>query len=146
MKLQLTCLSASKDGEISFHYCGSPVKLVQVRFCAGITIQRHFSRRGGAVKDVQACLSARKDRESSFHNCGGPVKLVQACVCAANTLHRRFDRRAGDLKHIQVWFMSQYSLRKQFSPLWRSCESRVSLFMCMRKTHYNSVLAAEEVL
>ena len=67
MKHQKTCLSVSKDGESSFHYCGSPVKLAQALCWAGNALQRHFNRRG-AVKDVQASLSARKDRESSFHN------------------------------------------------------------------------------
>ena len=75
---------------------------MQVRFWVGNTLQRHFNRRGGAVKDVQACLSVRKDRENSFHNCEAPVKLVQARVWAANTLKRRFDSRAGVLKHVQV--------------------------------------------
>ena len=84
---QQTCLSASKDGESSFHYCGSPVKLAQARCWAGNALRRHFYHRGGAVKDVQSSLSAIKDRESSFHNFGAPVKLVQACVCAANTLY-----------------------------------------------------------
>ena len=58
------------------------------------------------MKHVQACLSAREDRENSFHHCGGLLRLVQAC------------------------FMSQGISRKQFSPLWRSCEARASLFMC----------------
>ena len=40
-------LSARKDGESSFHNCGSFVKL------------------------VQACLSAWKDRESDLLHCGG---------------------------------------------------------------------------
>ena len=75
-------LSASKNGENSFHYCGSPVKLVQACLWAGNTLQRHLNRRGGAVKNVQACLNVRKDLESSFHHCGGPVKPVQACLLA----------------------------------------------------------------
>ena len=42
MKHLQACLSATTDGECSFHHSGSLVKL------------------------VQACLSARNDRESSF--------------------------------------------------------------------------------
>ena len=61
-----------------FHHCGSPVKLVQACICVGSTLQRHFHRRGGAVKHVQAFLSTRKDGEISFLHCGSPVKLAQA--------------------------------------------------------------------
>ena len=39
------CLGASKDGESSFQYCGSPVKDVQTCFWAGNTLQRRFNRR-----------------------------------------------------------------------------------------------------
>ena len=52
------CLSASKDGESSFHYCRSPVKLVQACLWAGNTLQRHSNRLGCAVKHVEDCLSA----------------------------------------------------------------------------------------
>ena len=58
------CLSASKAGESSFHYCGSLVKLVQACLCSGNTLHRRFNRRFGAVKQVQACLSTSKDGES----------------------------------------------------------------------------------
>ena len=75
-----SCLSASKGGESSFHYRGSPVKLVQACLWAGNTLQRHLNRRGGAVKHVQVCLCASTDRERKFHQCGGPVKLMQACL------------------------------------------------------------------
>ena len=85
MKHVLACFNVYKDGESSFHYCGSPVKLMQACLCARNTLQRRFNRRGGAVK--QACSSVSKDGESSFHHCGGPVKLVQACLCAENTLN-----------------------------------------------------------
>ena len=68
------CVSASKDGESSFHHCGSPVKLVHVCLCAGNILQCGFNRRRGAVKLVQASLSARKDLESSLYHCGGPVQ------------------------------------------------------------------------
>ena len=73
------CLTESKDGESSFHYCGSPVKLVQACLCAENTLQGRFNRRGGGVKYVQACLSYSNDGERSFHYSGRPVKLVQAC-------------------------------------------------------------------
>ena len=46
MKHLQACLSATTDGECSFHHSVRLVKL------------------------VQACLSARKDRESSVHDCG----------------------------------------------------------------------------
>ena len=46
-----------------------------------------------------------KDRESNFRHCRVPVKLVQACL-------------------------SEERLRKQFSPLGRSCEARAGLFKC----------------
>ena len=52
------CLSARKDGESIFHYCESPVKLVQACLLAGSTLQRHLKPLGCAVKHVQACLSA----------------------------------------------------------------------------------------
>ena len=70
------CLSASKDGESSYNYCGTPVNLVQACLLAGNTLQRHLNRRGSAVKHVQAFLSESKDGESSLHYCGSPVKLV----------------------------------------------------------------------
>ena len=81
-------LSASKDGESSFHYCGSPVKLVQVCLCARKTLHRRFNRGGGAVKHVQACSSASKYGESTFLYCGSPVKLVQACLYAIYTAEK----------------------------------------------------------
>ena len=84
MKHVQACLSARKDGDLSFHNRGCPVKLVQTCLYAGNNL--HFHRRGGAVKHVQACLSARKSEEISFLQCGGPVKLVQSCLCAGNTL------------------------------------------------------------
>ena len=37
MKQVLACLSAREDGESSCHRCGSPVRLVQDRLCAGTT-------------------------------------------------------------------------------------------------------------
>ena len=80
------------------------MKLVQASLCAGDTLQRHFNRRGGAVKHVHDCLSASKDRESCFHRCGGPVKLVQAFLCAGNTLQRRFNRRGGAVKPVQAYW------------------------------------------
>ena len=98
MKHVHACLSDSKDGESSFHYCGSPVKLVQACLWAGNTLQRHLNRRRGAAKHLQASLSARNVRESSIHHCGGPVNLVQACLCVRNTLQRRFNRRGGAVK------------------------------------------------
>ena len=91
MKHVHACLSASKDGESSFHHCGSPVKLVQACLCARNTLQRRFNRRGGAVK--QGCSSAREDGEISFHYCGSlVVKLVQACLWAENTLQTHLKR------------------------------------------------------
>ena len=78
-------LSASKDGERSFHYCGSPVKRVQACLCAQNTLQLRFNRGGDAVKHVQTCSSASKYGESTFHHCGSPVKLVQACLYAIYT-------------------------------------------------------------
>ena len=80
MKHVQACLSASKDGESCFHYCGRPVKLVQACLWAVNTLQRRFKRRVCAVKHVQACLSANKDGEISVHYCGSHVKLVQACL------------------------------------------------------------------
>ena len=62
------CLSTSKDGESSFHYCGSTVKLVQACLWAGNTPERRFNRRGGPVKHVQTCLCTSKDGESSFEH------------------------------------------------------------------------------
>ena len=79
-------LSARKDGESSFHHCGSDASL-----CVGSTLQRRFHCRGVAVKHVQACLSARKDGERSFLHCGIPVKLLQTCLCAVNTLKSRLN-------------------------------------------------------
>ena len=35
MKLMLVCLSAMEDRESSFHYYGSPVRLVQACLCMG---------------------------------------------------------------------------------------------------------------
>ena len=58
------------------------------------------------MKLVQDCLSGRKDLQISFLHCGVTVKLVQACLSG------RKDRK------------------KQFSPLWRSCEARAGLFIC----------------
>ena len=49
-------LSASKDGESSFHTCGGHVKLVQACLCGENTLQRRFNRRGSAVKHVQVCF------------------------------------------------------------------------------------------
>ena len=86
MKLVQACLCASNDGESSFHYCGSPVKLVQASLSAEITLQRRFKHRGSAINHLQSWLSASKDGESSFHYCGSPVKLVQACLWAGNTI------------------------------------------------------------
>ena len=120
-----TCRSASKDRGSSV-LCGGPVKLVQTCLYAGNTLQRRFNRRGGAVKHVQACLCARKDGESNFHHCGGPVKLVQASLCVGNTIQRRFHRRNCAWKYVQE---CQKRWRKQFSPLWRSCEAGANLFM-----------------
>ena len=42
MKHVQACLSVSEDGESSFHYCGSPVSLVQPCLWAGNTLQPHF--------------------------------------------------------------------------------------------------------
>ena len=49
------CLSARKNGESSFHKCGGPVKLEETCLYAGNTLQRRFSRRGGALEHMQAC-------------------------------------------------------------------------------------------
>ena len=78
-------LSASKDGESSFHCWGSPVKLVQACLCARNTLQHRFNRGGHAVKYMQACSIASKYGESTLHHCGSPVKLVQACLYAIYT-------------------------------------------------------------
>ena len=56
---------------------------------------------------MQECLSDRKDLQISFLHCGGTVKHVQVC------LNGRKDRT------------------KQFSPLWRSCETHAGL-LCAR--------------
>ena len=56
MKHAQAWLSARKDGDLSFHNCEGPVKLVQTCLYAGNTLQRRFRRRGGAVKHVQACI------------------------------------------------------------------------------------------
>ena len=82
MKHVQACLSVSKGGKSSFHYCRGPVKLVQACLCAKNTLQCHLYHRGRAVNQVKACLSIRKDLETSFHQCGGPVKPVLACLCA----------------------------------------------------------------
>ena len=58
------------------------------------------------MKLVQACLNARGDEESIFY-------LVWRCC----------EARAG-------LFKSQERLRKQISPLCRSCEACASLFKC----------------
>ena len=42
MKLVQAGVSVSKDGESSFHYHGSPVKLVQDSLCAENILQRRF--------------------------------------------------------------------------------------------------------
>ena len=88
VKHLLSWLSASKDGESSFHYCGSLVKLVQACLCALNTLHRRFNRGGGAVKHVQACSSGSEYGESTFHYCGSPLKLVQACLYAIYTAEK----------------------------------------------------------
>ena len=47
MKHVEACLSARKDGDLSFHHCGSPVKLVQACLCAGNTLICRLHRQGG---------------------------------------------------------------------------------------------------
>ena len=65
-KARADLLSASKDGDSSFHHCGGVVRLVQALFGTGIDRECNFHHRGGAVKLVQACLNAREDEESNF--------------------------------------------------------------------------------
>ena len=64
--------------EKAFHYCGSPVKLVQACLWAGNTLERRFNRRSGAVKHVQACLSTSKDGER--------FSLKEACTSFTGSL------------------------------------------------------------
>ena len=52
MKHLLACLSAREDRESSFHYYGSPVRLVQACLYWGKTWSRRFIHREGAVKLV----------------------------------------------------------------------------------------------
>ena len=66
MKQVQACFTTREDRESSFHHCGSPVRLVQARLCAGKTRQSRFILRGGDVKQVQSCLSA-----SLFAGCSG---------------------------------------------------------------------------
>ena len=84
------------------------------------------------MKQVEACLDAREDRESSFHHCGSPVRLVHARLCAGKTWQSRFNLRVGAVKHVQSCLNFQGRSRKQFSQLWRSCDARASLFMCVK--------------
>ena len=109
----------SKDGESSFHHCGSPMKLVQVCLCAGNTLQRGFNRRRGTVKHVLACLSARKDRESRFQHCGGRASLF---MCGKHP-QRRFKHRGSAVKHLQSWL----SARKDGESSFHYCGSPVKL-------------------
>ena len=76
------------------------------------------------MKHVQACLCDREDRDSSFHRCLGPLWLVEACLCAPFYPPRGYGDARGGL------FQCQGRSRKQFSPLWKSCEARACLFMC----------------
>ena len=99
---------------------------MQACLWAGITLQRHLNRRGGAIKHVQVCFCASTDRESSFHHCGDSVKLVQAFLYAENSLQRRFNRRGGAVKHLHACLR----WRKEFSLRSMSCNAGASLFMC----------------
>ena len=49
-KARADLLSASKDGDSSFHHCGGVVRLVQALFGTGIDREGSFHHRGGAVK------------------------------------------------------------------------------------------------
>ena len=60
------CLSASKGGESSLHYCGGPVKLVQACLCRRNSLQPRFYRTQGAISHVQVCLCASTDQEAVF--------------------------------------------------------------------------------
>ena len=103
------------------HRCDCSVKLVQACLSAGKARQKNFHHSGGPVKLVQSCLSASKDRESSFHHCGGPKKLVLACLSEGKV--RESEAR-------EILFKCQQRQRKQFSPLWRSCEALSDLLKC----------------
>ena len=134
-------MSARKDGESSFHYCGIPVKLVQACLWAENTLQTHLNRRGCAVKQVKACLSARKDVESSFHHCGGPVK---PCFCSKNTLQCRLYRRGRAVKQVKACL----SARKDRESSFHHCggpEKLVQACLCA-ENNLNAVLNTEEVL
>ena len=78
------------------------------------------------MKNVQAFSSARKSRESSFHHCGGPVQLVNPVYVRERPQKQPrscYEPCAGP-------FMFQERATKQFSPLWRSCVSCSTLFVC----------------
>ena len=52
MKQVQACLIAREDRESSFHYYGSPVRLMQACLCGGKTWSRRFIHREGSLKHV----------------------------------------------------------------------------------------------
>ena len=89
----------------------------------------HFQPPGGAVKHVLAYLSASKNEESSVHYCGSPVK-VQVLFMGGKHITTAFKPPRGCWEARAGLFKFKYRWIKQFSPLWRSCEARASMFRC----------------
>ena len=80
------CLSASKDGESSFHLCGSRVKLHGVSlFMCGKHRTTPFSQRRRCFGARAGLFKYQKGCRKQFSHGGGAVKFVQACLCAENT-------------------------------------------------------------
>ena len=53
MKHVQACLSARKDGDLSFHNCGGHVKLVKTCLYARNTLQSRLNRPGGTCRPLQ---------------------------------------------------------------------------------------------
>ena len=108
------------------------MRLVLACLNAGKVRKTGFNRRVSAMQHMQACLSARKDRESSFHYCGSTMELVQPCLYVEKTGQSRFNPPNGCCKTCAGMLKCQERLTKQFSPLCKSGEARVALFMCRK--------------
>ena len=111
----LKCLLKSSEARRSLFMC---VKCLTQQFIHSI----------GPVKLVQACLCARNDLESGFHHYGGSARLVQACLSVRKELESSFNVEACFMscEARASLFKCQESARKQFSPLWNTCEARAS--------------------
>ena len=92
-----------------------------------------FSPLGRCCEARAGRLSTRRHRENSFQHWGGAVKLVwpvyvpEMSEIVVLIIVETYEARVGVFK-------SQKRSRKQFSPLWKYCETRRGLFKCQEES------------